>query len=96
LKSPLTPRQVDYLDRYGYPYVFDEFRFHMTLTGPIPDEAERNRIAAALSAAYVQAVRPGRFILDALAVYRQPDRNSRFRIIAHCPLMAPAPTAERP
>ena len=25
------------LERWGYPYVMDEFRFHMTLTGPIPE-----------------------------------------------------------
>ncbi len=29
----LTPRQVEQLDRFGYPYVRDDFRFHMTLTG---------------------------------------------------------------
>src|SRR6201993_4081545 len=29
----LTERQRDYLDRWGYPYVMEEFRFHMTLTG---------------------------------------------------------------
>lgn len=27
----LTSRQRDYLDRWGYPWVIDEFRFHMTL-----------------------------------------------------------------
>jgi hypothetical protein len=26
-------RQRNYLDRWGYPYVMEEFRFHMTLTG---------------------------------------------------------------
>src|SRR5205085_4569680 len=34
----LAPRQRDYLDRWGYPYVFEEFRFHMTLTGRLPAE----------------------------------------------------------
>ncbi len=34
----LTARQREYLTRRGYPYVFDEFRFHMTLTGPVPEE----------------------------------------------------------
>ncbi|MET0444126.1 MAG: DUF1045 domain-containing protein, partial [Pseudorhodoplanes sp.] len=29
----LTARQVEQLDRFGYPYVRDDFRFHMTLTG---------------------------------------------------------------
>ena len=31
--SMLTPRQREYLDRWGYPYVMEDFRFHMTLTG---------------------------------------------------------------
>lgn len=33
----LTVRQKDLLDRWGYPYVMEEFRFHMTLTGRLPD-----------------------------------------------------------
>ena len=33
----LTPRQRAHLDAWGYPYVLDEFRFHLTLTGPVPD-----------------------------------------------------------
>ena len=37
----LTPRQRDYLDRWGYPYVFEEFRFHMTLTGRLPARTAR-------------------------------------------------------
>ncbi len=28
----LSPRQNEHLRRWGYPYVFDEFRFHMTLS----------------------------------------------------------------
>ena len=32
LKTLLTPNQTAHLDRWGYPYVFEEFRFHMTLT----------------------------------------------------------------
>lgn len=31
----LTARQRDLLSRYGYPYVMDEFRFHLTLSGPL-------------------------------------------------------------
>jgi Protein of unknown function (DUF1045). len=34
----LTERQRDYLDRWGYPYVMEEFRFHMTLTGRLNAE----------------------------------------------------------
>jgi putative phosphonate metabolism protein len=43
----LSERQRSYLDRYGYPYVKDEFRFHMTLTGALESE-EAARIEPAL------------------------------------------------
>ena len=45
----LTPRQEGYLVRWGYPYVFEDFRFHMTLTCRL-DPAERARVLAALIA----------------------------------------------
>jgi putative phosphonate metabolism protein len=35
----LSPGQRRNLERWGYPYVFDDFRFHMTLTGPVPEES---------------------------------------------------------
>ena len=43
LKSPLTPAQHAYLEAYGYPYVGDAFRFHMTLTGSLPAEHSDGR-----------------------------------------------------
>ena len=43
----LTPRQDALLSRWGYPYVMEEFQFHITLTGPLEDE-ERAQTAAAL------------------------------------------------
>lgn len=40
----LTPRQDDLLRRWGYPYVLEEFRFHLTLTGPLaPKDMDRAR-----------------------------------------------------
>lgn len=38
----LTPQQDALLVQWGYPYVLDEFRFHLTLTGRL-DEAEATR-----------------------------------------------------
>lgn len=37
--SRLSARQDALLTRWGYPFVFDEFRFHMTLTGRLPENA---------------------------------------------------------
>ena len=31
----LTENERHNLEQWGYPYVFDDFRFHMTLTGPV-------------------------------------------------------------
>jgi putative phosphonate metabolism protein len=31
----LSARQEQHLERWGYPYVLDEFRFHLTLAGPL-------------------------------------------------------------
>ena len=33
----LTAGQEALLARWGYPYVMEEFRFHLTLTGPLPE-----------------------------------------------------------
>ncbi|WP_372893496.1 DUF1045 domain-containing protein, partial [Rhodosalinus sp.] len=48
-KPGLSHRQDALLRRWGYPYVMEEFRFHVTLTGPL-DDAERDRAQAALAA----------------------------------------------
>ena len=37
----LSPRREEHLARWGYPYVLDEFRFHLTLTGALErDDAD--------------------------------------------------------
>jgi putative phosphonate metabolism protein len=46
--SGLTPRQEVLLTCWGYPFVMEEFRFHITLTGKVPpDTAEVVRDALA-------------------------------------------------
>lgn len=37
-KARLSERQETLLTRWGYPYVFEEFRFHLTLTGRLPKD----------------------------------------------------------
>lgn len=55
--SGLTPRQDALLARWGYPYVLDEFRFHMTLSGKLPPE-ELKRLRAAAEVALPPLSRP--------------------------------------
>ena len=80
LASPLTPAHRAYLEAYGYPYVGDAFRFHMTLTGPLP-QGEVAGIAAALSQAHAAAVPASPVAIDRLALFRQDSRDGRFHLL---------------
>jgi len=82
----LSPRQRDYLDRWGYPYVMDEFRFHMTLTGRL--DAERRGPMVAMLRERFAEIDLMRLVVDRIALFRQDDAASRFRIIGHWPLRA--------
>jgi len=82
LAAGLSPRQTANLDRFGYPYVFEEFRFHMTLTERIgPDR--RDAIHALLRDAFAQACRSGAIRVDRLALMRQDRAGAPFRVMAH-------------
>jgi hypothetical protein len=41
----MSQRQIELLREWGYPYVFDEYRFHMTLSDSLDDVAARASIA---------------------------------------------------
>jgi 2'-5' RNA ligase len=75
----LTERQRRYLDAYGYPYVLEDFRFHMTLSGEIAEAA-----TVALEFSLLAAQEPGvtECEIDAICLFRQEARSSRFRIIS--------------
>ena len=80
----LTQRQRDYLDRWGYPYVMEEFRFHMTLTGRL-DNARRGPVLDLLSERF-QKTGVRSLTIDSIALFKQVDAQSRFRIIGAWPL----------
>jgi putative phosphonate metabolism protein len=89
----LTPRQRELLARWGYPYVAEEFRFHMTLTDAIDDG-----LAAALRPAAEAFFAPvlGRpVVVDALTVFLEPDPAAPFVVHAVIPLGRRAAGAAR-
>jgi putative phosphonate metabolism protein len=80
LTAELSPQQIVYLDRFGYPYVLEEFRLHMTLTGRIePDR--RRAIHALLQSEFARACGAGPIRLDRLALARQDRPGASFRVI---------------
>jgi putative phosphonate metabolism protein len=82
--AKLSPRQRDYLDRWGYPYVFEEFRFHMTLTGRLDDE-RRGAIVEMLRHRFGKTG-VNELVIDRLALFRQNDAGARFQIIGQWPV----------
>jgi putative phosphonate metabolism protein len=78
----LTPRQRTLLERWGYPYTHDEFRFHMTLTGPLGARADT--VCAALAPVVTPLV-PRPFRVDALTLMGA-DGDDMFHQIARYPL----------
>lgn len=74
----MTRRQEALLRRWGYPYVFDEFRFHMTLTGSL-DEHRLPRVREMLEGRFSDVVgRP--MPVDGIAVFHQPGSGSELRL----------------
>lgn len=90
LRAPLTPgeiarrrpdrltrRERAHLERYGYPYVLDCFRPHLSLTGPIAaDSPLRPALADYLTA------EPAMMQLSVLSLllFEQPEAGARFHI----------------
>jgi putative phosphonate metabolism protein len=79
-KAPLSAEQDQRLVAWGYPYVFDDFRFHMTLTDAVRDPAVSARLVAALQAHFADLEGPHRF--DSVAVFKQDDRDAPFHVLA--------------
>lgn len=72
----LSPRQRELLDRWGYPHVMEEFRFHLTLTNRL-DQPEP--VCAAL-AAYFAPVLPTPFVIEDLCLFGE-DTGGHFHLL---------------
>jgi len=77
----LPPAQRQMLERWGYPYVFDTFTFHITLTGHL-ENAELDAADArleALGGPALQAPMPVR----AISLYVEPEPGADFIVARH-------------
>ncbi len=81
----LSERQRAYLDEWGYPYVFKEFFFHMTLSERLTDPEEIAYILEILEPiASVLSTQP--LAVDALCLFHQPGREAPFKVVHRAPL----------
>jgi hypothetical protein len=85
IASGLSQSQIQNLDRWGYPYVLAEFRFHMTLTGAVPQRRRKAVIAVLLQGLRDMKVEPS-VVVDRLALLRQDTTDAAFGVIGEVQL----------
>lgn len=78
-RAGLSARQEELLAAWGYPYVFDEFRFHMTLTSRVAG-AEADVLEAAARAHFAAAVAEP-VAIDTLALFAEPAPGAPFTVL---------------
>ncbi|TYO61407.1 DUF1045 domain-containing protein [Bradyrhizobium hipponense] len=76
LCSPLDDIETTHLARWGYPYVFDRFRFHMTLTDRIPADSQAE-VRQELDAVFVPLLLED-YSIDALSLFAQEHSDADF------------------
>ena len=72
----LSPSQLRNLMQWGYPYVFEDFRFHMTLTGRV-DEAEAMRVHRAIEEHFGPVLEEP-LEVGSLALFLEPEPGAPF------------------
>jgi len=85
----LSPLEQTMLERWGYPYVFDTWRFHITLTSALPAKvfSSRERLAAAHFAAALQVPRK----VASLALCTEASPGAPFCLFDRFPLVGREP-----
>lgn len=89
----LSPRQRELFEQWGYPYVFEEFRFHLTLTDRIPP-ARASEVDVALAAHFAghDEQNAPDVLLRSIALFVEPEPGARFELLSVHPLAAPSDT----
>ena len=68
--------EAENLKAWGYPYVFERFRFHMSLTGPVPEEL-RAVVGGHLVELFADSLRQS-VVLDALTIFMEEVPQAEF------------------
>ena len=77
-KAGLSPQQEALLAQWGYPYVMEEFRFHLTLSGGMA-HADADHLAALLGS-YFAPVLPTPYVMSDLALMGEAE-DGQFHLI---------------
>lgn len=83
-RQGLTDAQSEMLDRWGYPYVFDQYRFHMTLTGSLDQDELVSAENVLLPRVTEFCTNP--FPVQSIFLFEQTGRQHPFVLTAEFPL----------
>jgi putative phosphonate metabolism protein len=64
----LDAREAELMERYGYPYVLERFRLHLTLTGPV-DAQTAHRVTQAVNPVVTRLNEEAPLLLDRLCLF---------------------------
>lgn len=80
----LSVSQRQNLMEWGYPYIFDDFRFHITLSDPIENGVAGEYRAALTDHFGAHLKKPYQF--SALSIFVEPERGAPFALYRQFPL----------
>jgi putative phosphonate metabolism protein len=80
----MNEKQREFLNRWGYPYVFEEWFFHLTLSRRLSEEEKAIVLPAVQQAVGETAARPR--IVRELCLFTQPERGAPFLVAERLPL----------
>jgi putative phosphonate metabolism protein len=86
MHNSLSPRERQHVMRWGYPYVFDAWKFHMSLTGPLsPPELPplETHLRERFEPFSQQPLR-----VDSVSIFYEPQPGAPFRLIDRVALEA--------
>lgn len=75
-----TERQISYIAKWGYPFVFEDFHFHITLTGQMQNNPYFHAAHDHFSAALAQTRR-----VDHLSIFIEETKGAPFQLFCRLP-----------
>lgn len=79
-KAKLSPEQDARMLQWGYPFIFEDFRWHMTLSNRIKSDMTRHRALEGLKALFYETYQNAHLV-DGIAVFLQRDRDAPFHVL---------------
>ncbi len=91
--APLSGQEKKNLELWGYPYVFEQFRFHFTLTMRMAEGKCKDRVHVALMETFEPLLNEP-LLIDALCLFIEPAPGQPLRCVHRSPFSTPSITFE--